>query len=104
MAVKLASRWTAAIAIIAVPIAITGRFYIPGDTELPGIALVLASIAALSYERPILAGLCIGLLAFAKLRPTRMLPAPVLETQNGDTSCAHIFYCGSGKELRAPKV
>jgi hypothetical protein len=68
MAVKLASRWTViAICFIAVPIAITGRFYIPRDTELPGIALVLASIAALSYERPISAGLCIGLLAFAKL-------------------------------------
>jgi hypothetical protein len=68
IAVKLASRWTAiAISFIAVPITVTGKFYIPGDTELPGVALVLVSIAAAAYERRVLAGLCIGLLVFTKL-------------------------------------
>ena len=68
MVAKLASRWTAvATSFIAVPIILTGEFYLPGYTELPGIALVLVAIAASAYERPALAGLCIGLLVFTKL-------------------------------------
>ena len=68
LAVKLASRWTAmAISFIAVPIILTGEFYLPGYTELPGIALTLVAITASAYERPALAGFCIGLLIFTKL-------------------------------------
>jgi hypothetical protein len=68
MAVKLASQWTAvATSFIAVPIILTGEFYWPGYTELPGIALVLTAMAASAYQRPALAGLCIGLLVFTKL-------------------------------------
>jgi hypothetical protein len=67
-AVKVSSRWTAAaISFVAVPIILTGEFYYPGYSELPGIALVLAAIAASAYERPVLAGSCIGLLVFMKL-------------------------------------
>lgn len=68
MAVKITSRWTvAAISFIAVPITLTGAFYHPGYTELPGIALVLVAIAAAANERPLLAGSCVGLLVFMKL-------------------------------------
>jgi hypothetical protein len=68
MTVKIASRWTAAaISFIAVPITLTGAFYLPGYTELPGLALVLAAIAASFRERPLLAGLSTGLLIFVKL-------------------------------------
>jgi len=68
MAVKLASRWTAvAVSLIAVPITLTGEFYFPGYSELPGIALVLVSITASAYGRPVLAGSCMGLLVFTKL-------------------------------------
>jgi hypothetical protein len=68
MAVKLASRQTAvAVSFIAVPITLTGEFYFPGYTELPGIALVLASITASASERSVLSGLCMGLLVFTKL-------------------------------------
>jgi hypothetical protein len=68
MAVKLASRWTAvAISSIAVPMILTGEAYYPGYTALPGIVLVLVSITASAYGRPMLAGLCIGLLVFTKL-------------------------------------
>ena len=68
MAVKVASRWTAvAISFITVPITLTGAFYFPGYTELPGIALVLVAIAASADERPLLAGSCMGLLVFVKL-------------------------------------
>jgi hypothetical protein len=63
MAVKLASRWTAvAISFIAVPMILTGEAYYPGYTALPGIVLVLVSITASAYGRPVLAGSCIGLL------------------------------------------
>jgi hypothetical protein len=68
MAVKLASRWTAvSISFIAIPILLTGGFYYPGFSELPGIALVLVSISASAWGRPVLAGLSIGLLLFLKL-------------------------------------
>src|SRR5262249_2646471 len=68
MAVKVSSRWTAAaVSFIAVPIILTGTFYVPGFSELPGIALVLVAITASGCGRPILAGSCIGLLVFMKL-------------------------------------
>jgi hypothetical protein len=68
IAIKLASRWTAmAISFIAVPIIVTGEFYLPGYTELLGIALTLVTLAACAHERPIFGGVCIGLLLFTKL-------------------------------------
>lgn len=68
IALKLASRWTAvATSFIATPIILTGEFYYPGYTELPGITLVLVAMAASVFERPALAGSCIALLAFTKL-------------------------------------
>jgi hypothetical protein len=66
--VKVSSQWTAAaVSLIAVPIIVTGPYYLPGFSELPGIALVLVAITAAAYNRPILAGSCIGLLVFMKL-------------------------------------
>jgi len=67
-AVKVVSPWTAAaLSSLAVPIILTGASYLPGYTELPGIAFALAAIAASADKRPLLAGSCIGLLAFMKL-------------------------------------
>jgi hypothetical protein len=68
MALKVSSQWTAAaISCIAVPIILTGTSYVPGYSELPGIAVVLTAITALAYRRPVLAGSCLGLLVFTKL-------------------------------------
>jgi hypothetical protein len=68
IAMKLSSRWTAAAtSFVAVPITLTGAFFLPGYTELPGIALVLAAIAASAEKRPLMAGSCAGLLLFLKL-------------------------------------
>jgi hypothetical protein len=68
IAVKAASHWTAAaIAFIAVPMTLTGAFFLPGYTELPGIALVLAAIAASAEKRPLITGSCVGILLFLKL-------------------------------------
>jgi hypothetical protein len=68
IAAKAASRWTAAaISFIAVPMTLTGAFFLPGYTELPGIALALAAIAASAERRPLTSGLCLGLLVFLKL-------------------------------------
>jgi hypothetical protein len=68
MAIKVSSQWTAAaISFIAVPIILTGASYLPGFSELPGIALVLVAIVASAYRRPVLAGACLGLLVFMKL-------------------------------------
>jgi hypothetical protein len=68
IAVKTASQWTAAaVAFIAVPITLTGAFFLPGYTELPGIALVLAAIAGSAEKRPLITGSCVGLLVFLKL-------------------------------------
>ena len=68
IALKLSSRWTAAAtSFIAVPIILTGEFYFPGCTELPGITLALVAMAASVFGRPALAGSCMGLLVFTKL-------------------------------------
>ena len=94
MAVKLSgSRWTAvAISFIGVPITLTGVFYDPGYAELPGIALVLASIAASACGRPVLAGSCMGLLVFTKL-----IFMPVALVGVGCFLLAHRRFC----EVRA---
>jgi len=68
LAIRVSSQWTAAaISLIAVPIVLTGASYSAGFSELPGIVLVLVAITASACVRPILAGSCIGLLAFMKL-------------------------------------
>jgi len=67
LAASSASRFAAAaVSCIAVPIILTGAFYIPGYTELPGIVITLLAIAAAASERPLLAGLCLGALPFLK--------------------------------------
>lgn len=64
----VASRWVAAaIALVAVPIIVTGNFYVPGMTHLPGIALALAASAAAAKGRPGLSGVCLAMLFFTKL-------------------------------------
>jgi hypothetical protein len=61
MALKVCSQWTeTAISCIAIPIILTGTSYLPGYSELPGIAIVLTAITALAYGRPVLAGSCLG--------------------------------------------
>jgi len=68
IATLVASRWVAAaIAFIAVPLILTGLFYVPGISHLPGIALALAGSAAAAKGRPILSGICLTLLFFTKL-------------------------------------
>jgi hypothetical protein len=63
-----ASRWAAAvIALIAVPIILTGRYYIPGYAFLPAASLIMTGAAASAYGRQILAGICVGLLLFTKI-------------------------------------
>lgn len=68
IATMVASRWTAiAIAFVAVPLILTGTFYVPGISHLPGIALALAAAAAAARGRPGLSGICLTLLFFTKL-------------------------------------
>jgi hypothetical protein len=68
IAVRVSSQWVAlAVSFIAVPIILTGTFYYPGFSELPGTALVLVGISASACGRPVLSGSCIGLLVFMKL-------------------------------------
>ena len=68
IATTVASRWVAAaIAFVAVPIILTGEFYVPGLTHLPGIGLALAASAAAAKGRPALSGACLALLFFTKL-------------------------------------
>lgn len=68
IATLVASRWVAAaIAFIAVPLILTGLFYVPGISHLPGIALALAASATAAKGRPVLSGICLALLFFTKL-------------------------------------
>jgi hypothetical protein len=64
----VASRWVAAaISLVAVPIILTGQFYVAGMTHLPAIALTLAASAAAAKGRPGLSGVCLTILFFTKL-------------------------------------
>ncbi len=63
------------ILLIAVPLVVTGIFWIPGYTTLPGVALSLLACALFVRHKALLAGGCIGLLAFTKLI---MLPLPTV--------------------------
>ncbi len=63
------------ILLIAVPLLLTGVFWLPGYTTLPGTALSLLACALFLRQRMLLAGGCIGLVAFTKLI---MLPLPVV--------------------------
>ena len=68
IATMVASRWVAAaISFVAVPLILTGTFYVPGISHLPGIALALAAAAAAARGRPGLSGICLTLLLFTKL-------------------------------------
>jgi len=68
IAKMVASRWVAAaIALVAVPIIVTGNFYVSGMTHLPGIALTLAASAAAARGRSGLSGICLAMLFFTKL-------------------------------------
>jgi hypothetical protein len=94
MAAKVASQWTAAaISFIAVPVILTGAFFHPGYTELPGIALVLAAMAAAAEKRPLISGSCLGLLVFLKLI---FVPVALLGTSS--------FLLARRRPLDAPTV
>ena len=49
------------------PLILTGNAYLPGFTELPGIAVCLASVSCLAARRPVLAGGFAGTLLYLKL-------------------------------------
>lgn len=68
IAILSSSRWSAAaISLIAVPIVVTGRFYLAGYAFLPATSLILVASAASAYGRPALAGVSVALLLFAKI-------------------------------------
>jgi hypothetical protein len=68
IAILSSSRWSAtAVALIAVPIVVTGRFYLSGYAFLPATSLILVACAASAYGRPALAGVCVALLLFTKI-------------------------------------
>ncbi|MBW4538097.1 MAG: hypothetical protein KME43_03010 [Myxacorys chilensis ATA2-1-KO14] len=55
------------ILLIAVPLLVTGAFWLPGYTTLPGTALSLLACSFFLRKKMLLAGGCIGLVAFTKL-------------------------------------
>lgn len=63
------------ILLIAVPLLVTGGFWLPGYTNLPGIAFSLLACALFLRKKMRLAGGCIGLVAFTKLIA---FPLPVI--------------------------
>jgi hypothetical protein len=68
-------RMSTFIAFVASPVIITGAFYSPGGSHLPGIALTLAVIACVVRGRPFVAGLLLAVLACFKLV---MLPVAIV--------------------------
>jgi hypothetical protein len=49
------------------PFILLGYLYFVGITQLPGVALTLAALALLLLDRPVMAGVGVGLVLFAKL-------------------------------------
>jgi hypothetical protein len=56
-----------AIGFIATPIILTGEFYWPGYSELPGVSLCLSAYALMIRNKFALSGICIGILLFTKI-------------------------------------
>ncbi|MGF9650264.1 hypothetical protein AAIH32_20085 [Pseudarthrobacter oxydans] len=57
------------------PLILTGSFYLPGHTHLPGIALTLWVFGATVFRRFVVAGALVGILTFTKIT---MLPVAFL--------------------------
>lgn len=57
--------WFAALGMT--PLIMTGGFYVPGHTHLPGIALALWAVAAAISQRFVAAGALLGILVFTKI-------------------------------------
>ena len=55
------------VAFVLSPIVILGMPYFMGSTHLPAVALLLAAVALVYSDRPLLAGIAIGVLVFFKL-------------------------------------
>lgn len=55
------------VAFVLSPIVILGMPYFMGSTHLPAVALLLAAVALIYSDRPLLAGIAIGVLVFFKL-------------------------------------
>lgn len=53
--------------LIVAPVILTGAFYLPGLTHLPGTAVALLALAATAHRRYTLAGVLLGILAFLKV-------------------------------------
>lgn len=56
-----------AAAAVATPLLLTSGFYSAGNTHLPAIAMTLAAVGAMLWDRPVLSGLLLTCLAFLKL-------------------------------------
>src|SRR5262245_642099 len=52
---------------VVIPLILTGEYYIPGDTHLPGVTLSLLACLAIVKSRVFAAGFAIGFLFFTKL-------------------------------------
>lgn len=61
--------------LIAVPLLVTGAFWMPGMTHLPATALSLLACSLFFRKKMVFAGECIGLVAFMKLI---MFPLPAI--------------------------
>lgn len=55
------------VAFLATPVILTANAYLPGYTELPGVAVCLAVAALALRRRPFLAGILVGVLIYLKL-------------------------------------
>ncbi len=88
------SRLTAMlIAGIAVPIIVTGDFYLPGLTHLPGEAVTLLAIAAAAKSRPVTVGIGLALVLFLKVPAfpvAAVAVAPFLLSKKGWKPVFHV--------------
>lgn len=64
---KIQSTLAAFTAFVLAPIVILGMPYFMGSTHLPAVGLLLAAVALIYSDRPLLAGIAIGVLLFFKL-------------------------------------
>lgn len=53
--------------LIVAPVILTGAFYLPGHTHLPGTAVVLLALAATAHRRYVWAGALLGIVFFLKV-------------------------------------
>ena len=95
---SLTRRLSVWVGMVLGPFVILGYLYFMGTTHLPGIALIMTALALAAWDRPVLAGVSVGLVLFVKLimGPLAIVLAVALIVLSGRRRALKWFCAGLG--------